>query len=359
MVRPGSTFLLGMALFLGAPFGASSQGKAGVEAEFERLRALPGGETPFGRVQLALWALEKGLPERAWPLVDPVVEGGLRPPGWKALEEAACREILGGEGRRSTFKAMGRALLSRRGKPGPALKHFVARALARLLEEERAQGRENSRRSLGAFLRHEAEKGLKPWIRRAARLALLWSSPEQERFVYRMTLRYPEGPTRKAVLEEIRRAGRLERAARYLGTFLNRTISGLELRAARVLGSLGSPAALPALREARAGLAQTKARLVARALARAAGERGGGGGSPRAYIAVLTQDSYVKDFDAQVAQSGVIADPKVGVVSSGVVLDVKVLNVEVVRYLAFLDRTLRWAIRRCSSRPSAKPGKVD
>ena len=332
---------------------ALCQERARAEAEFERLQALPGGDTPFGRVQLALWALEHGLQEKAWRLVDPLAEKGLEPPGWKRLENGALAFLLGKVRPRRTPRAMGRALLSRTDKPGPALEGFVGRALAVLLEEERAQGKRPGKRSLAALLRHEAEEGPRPWIRRVARRALLLSSPEDRAFVYRMAVRYPGGPTRKSVLREISALRRVEDAALYLGRFMNRTIPGLKLRAARVLGTLASPAALPSLREARAELARTRSRMAARAAARALGGEGGGG-SPRAYIAILTQYSYVKDFDAQVAQSAMIADPKVGTVTDGVVLDVKVLNVEITRYLATLDRTLLWAIRRCSPPPAAR-----
>ncbi len=356
-MRRSRAVLFGGLAFLGVlPLGrALSQKRARAQAEFERLLALPGGDTPFGRVQLALWALEHGLREKAWRLVDPLAEKGLEPPGWKRLERGAQALLLQRVRDRRTPRAMGRALLSRTDKPGPALEGFLGRALAGLLEEERAKGNGGNKKSLAALLRHEAEEGLRPWIRKVARRALLLSRPKEREFVYRMAVRYPAGPTRKSVLREISALRRAEDAALYLGLFMNRTIPGLKLRAARVLGTLGSPAALPSLREARAELARTRSRLAARAAARAlGGEGGGGGGSPRAYIAILTQYSYVKDFDAQVAQSAMIADPKVGTVTGGVVLDVKVLNVEIARYLAILDRTLLWAIRRCSPRGTGR-----
>ncbi len=359
MRRSGAVLLGGLAFLAVLPRGrALSQEKVRAEAEFERLLALPGGDTPFGRVQLALWALEHGLPEKAWSLADPLAERGLEPPGWKSLEQGALALLLEKVRDRPTPRAMGRALLFRTERPGPALEGFMGRALAVLLEEERAKGKSSGKRSLAALVRHEAEEGPRPWIRRTARRALLLSCPKDREFVYRMAVRYPAGPTRRTVLGEISALRRVEGAARYLGDFMNRTIPGLRLRAARVLGDLASPAALPALREARTGVARTRARLGARAAAPALdGGGGGGGGSPRAYIAILTQYSYVKDFDAQVAQSAMIADPKTGTVSDGAVLDVKVLNVEIVRYLATLDRTLLWAIRRCSARRNAGPGK--
>ena len=263
----------------------------------------------------------------------------------------AIRFLLEKVRTRTTFKARGRILLARTEKPGPALERLLARALAVLLEEEKAKGHQSSKGNLASLLKFEAEKGVRPWIRRVSRAALLSSFPEHREFVFRMALRYPQGPTRKAVLEEIGRSDLTHKAARYLGSLLNRIGPALKLRAARVLEKLASPAALPSLREARARLAETRSRLMARAAAKGAEGGCGGGGSPRVYIAILTQYSYVKDFDAQVAQSSMIADPRVGTVSDGVVLDAKVLNVEIVRYMVLLDRSLLRAIRSCSARP--------
>ncbi len=333
------------------PAGAASQGRAELLGRFRRLQALKESGTPFGRVQLALWALEKGLGEEAWTLADPLAEKGLEPPGWKILEERALRFLLGKAGAGRNFKARARILLARREKPGPALERFLARALAALLKEERARGTPSPRKSLASFLRFEAERGVRPWIRRVCRLALLSSFPEDRAFVFRLALRFPTGPVRKAVLEEIGRSGLTREAAVYLGGLLLRTGPALEIRAARVLENLASPAALPFLEEARFRLAEFRSRLLGRAAAEGAAGGAGGGRSPRAYIAVCTQYSYVKDFDAQVAQSSMIADPRVGTLSGGVVLDVKILHVETVRYLALLDRSLGRALRRCSPSP--------
>lgn len=59
----------------------------------------------------------------------------------------------------------------------------------------------------------------------------------------------------------------------------------------------------------------------------AAGLAGGGGSSPRAYIAFVNQQAYIRDFDVEVAQAAFIAEPKVDVLQSGTVLDVTVVGV--------------------------------
>ncbi len=60
----------------------------------------------------------------------------------------------------------------------------------------------------------------------------------------------------------------------------------------------------------------------------------------RNHIAVTTQRAYVKDFDVEVAQAAVIADPIVDVVTEGAILDVAVVAITVERhtYSAALSR---------------------
>ena len=96
--------------------------------------------------------------------------------------------------------------------------------------------------------------------------------------------------------------------------------SGVRANAAEALAEYGDAAAIPAL---------------IRALA-------DGAGAPRNHVAVRTQRAYVKDFDVEIAQAAVIADPVVDVVTEGTVLDVRVVSVN--EELA----TYRGALRRLS-----------
>jgi len=50
------------------------------------------------------------------------------------------------------------------------------------------------------------------------------------------------------------------------------------------------------------------------------------GSSTRNYVSFLSQVSYVRDYDVEIAQASNIANPNIGVISEGVVLDVKVLD---------------------------------
>jgi hypothetical protein len=51
------------------------------------------------------------------------------------------------------------------------------------------------------------------------------------------------------------------------------------------------------------------------------------GGATRGHVAVIHQQSYIRDFDVEVAQAAMIANPVVGVIQSGTVLDVTVMAV--------------------------------
>ncbi|MAG56922.1 MAG: hypothetical protein CMJ83_11565 [Planctomycetes bacterium] len=72
--------------------------------------------------------------------------------------------------------------------------------------------------------------------------------------------------------------------------------------------------------------------------------RNGGAGGVRAHISILTQKAYVKDFDVEIAQAAVIADPVVDTVTEGVVLDVTVVGTSAER------GTYRRALRSLTGR---------
>jgi HEAT repeats len=62
--------------------------------------------------------------------------------------------------------------------------------------------------------------------------------------------------------------------------------------------------------------------------------------APRNNITVVNQVAYVKDYDVQVAQNAVIADPVVDIAQDGMVLDVAVVSIQAERhiYLSSLRR---------------------
>jgi len=82
---------------------------------------------------------------------------------------------------------------------------------------------------------------------------------------------------------------------------------GTRIRAARALGDIGD-------RRAIRYLVQTLTTT--------------GGPSPRVNIFSGRQIAYIRDYDAEVAQSAAIAEPKVGVVTEGTVLDARIIRME-------------------------------
>ncbi len=147
--------------------------------------------------------------------------------------------------------------------------------------------------------------------RAAAREALLRAGPPHRAAVYALAVRYPDGPTRRSVLAQVRGLG------------------------------LGA--------DALAVFARAKAR-VREALRRRRTPSPGRG--PRAYVAFLEQRSIVRDFDVQVAQSAMIADPIVDTVTSGAVLDVTLGGITIERrLLAVLDHRLDHVIAALRARP--------
>ncbi len=52
-----------------------------------------------------------------------------------------------------------------------------------------------------------------------------------------------------------------------------------------------------------------------------------GGGSSRGFVSSTQSTAYVRDFDVEVAQAAVIADPVIGIAQSGAVLDARVVGI--------------------------------
>jgi len=50
------------------------------------------------------------------------------------------------------------------------------------------------------------------------------------------------------------------------------------------------------------------------------------GASPRVNLSVGTQQSYIRDFDVEIAQSAAIGDPIIGTIRDGIILDFKILG---------------------------------
>src|SRR5262249_4696436 len=134
---------------------------------------------------------------------------------------------------------------------------------------------------------------------------------------------------------------RPQTAVAYLSGGLDSSDAEIRIRAAEAFAKIGEPAAIEP--------------LVAAGPNTAVNAAGGGGAfAPHAHCAFITQQAYIQDFDVQVAQGAVIADPKVNVLQSGAVLDVAVLAVQIYHIEVVL--AYRKALRELSgSDPGADP----
>ena len=110
------------------------------------------------------------------------------------------------------------------------------------------------------------------------------------------------------------------------------------MRTADALGSLGRKSAIDLL---------VKAGPVA-----AAGLASDSGGTKtRGHVAFLTQTSYIRDFNVEVASAAFVADPKVDVMQEGSVLDATVMSMQ-------QQRTIRRYYQRALRQLSGKdPGR--
>jgi len=163
-----------------------------------------------------------------------------------------------------------------------------------------------------------------------------------ERFVYRTAILDGRQSVRKAAIDIARENQRGLHAIHYLAPILEHNNGRFRIRTAEAFGRLKDPAALPLLVAAGPNAGANLRR------------EGLPGGATRGHMAVIQQQSYVRDFDVEVAQAAMIANPVVGVIQSGTVLDVTVMAVTTHRTV-ILD-SYRDAIREISGEdPGADP----
>jgi len=115
---------------------------------------------------------------------------------------------------------------------------------------------------------------------------------------------------RRTAVDSIRKIAANRKDATAIQPFLKSLGSpdfGTRIRAARALGNIGDRRAIL---------------YLVRTLETT------GGPSPRVNIFSGRQVTYIRDYDAEVAQSAAIAEPKVGVVTEGTVLDARIIRTQ-------------------------------
>lgn len=115
---------------------------------------------------------------------------------------------------------------------------------------------------------------------------------------------------RRTAVDSLRKIAASRKESAAIRPFLKSLKSpefGTRIRAARALGDIGDRRAI---------------RYLVRTLTTT------GGPSPRVNIFSGRQTAYIRDYDAEVAQSAAIAEPKVGVVTEGTVLDARIIRTQ-------------------------------
>lgn len=315
-------------------------------ARFDEMAGKEGAGKPFQFAQRALWAFDNGLTERAWPMAGALLAANEKPASLGRLREAAARCLIEQTRRTPNRVELARQLLlgmnSRRRDAVTQAKNWAtSQALVELLhaEQEAAQGTGEKadttvkgKKSVANLCRKYAAEAVSPVRRSAARRALLAFDDGGRKYVWRQTMLWPRGKTRSSIVSEIKDERQADDAALYLTRWLDGGKPTLQVRSAEALGALGSPKALPALHAKRKSIRKSVKR------------RAGGGGATRGHVAFLETQSYIADFNVEIAQAAAIADPVVRQIQSGVVLDATVGGIVWDRYIIVLDNAVRKAI---------------
>ena len=157
------------------------------------------------------------------------------------------------------------------------------------------------------------------WLRRgrktarwtAAHRLASYRKPERVKPLYRSALLDRDPLVRRQAVLSLKTAADAGTTAIFVNGLFKNSHANVVHNAVEALELLGDRRAAPAL------VAAMKATE--------------GAGYVRNHIAVLTQIAYVKDFDVEIAQAAVIADPVVDRVQEGVVHDVAVVSVTQLR----------------------------
>ena len=276
----------------------------------ERLAAAARGaaDTTFAQLQLAVLARASGLEPEMWRHLDRAVA---------RRDDAGVPESL--QRRLRDFLAQLDAEVLPRRYRSAAPKVRVQQLLAGV-HASTSPGRAAAIHELlvaepnaDAELRTEARRNGSPRQRIAALAALQRRQlPGNGRFVLRSAILDGSDQVRDAAVALSRPAVQLD-DVEYMAAGLVHSNAKVRMRTADALGGLGRPEAVKW--------------LVAAGPNAGAGLAPGPGSGDRGHVAFLTQTSYIRDFDVEVAQAAIIADPKVDVLTSGSVLDVTVAGV--------------------------------
>jgi hypothetical protein len=295
--------------------------------ELARLAARA-GEGPHGCIELARLAQGFGLADEMWRWLDKALAQPLSAALRTRLDDllAALEPELLGELKPGNLQGRVRFVLLA-ARNGGARRAAAAQVLARLPQD-------GARDLLRRTARHNPLES-----DRATALAALAlrRDDDDQRTVWRAAVLDPSAQVRETAIGLARSHSSSREVIGFLAPALVHDSVELRIKAADALAALGDKAAIGPL--AAAGPAAARA---------AAAQPG----ATRGYIAFLQQQSYIRDFDVEVAQAAFIADPKVDVLQSGTVLDVTVAAVITERVVTSFRRALS---RLAGADPGADP----
>ncbi|MDA0933375.1 MAG: hypothetical protein O3C51_07945 [Planctomycetota bacterium] len=275
-----------------------------LRTEIDRLAALS-GNAPHAQLEIARLARRYGLEQEMWQHLDLAVAEA--EPGSSTARRLDA--FLGGLGAhlvpehrlRAEAERKVRALVDRARDESSLAKSAALVAVLAGLQDD----------GVDQELRIRARTALRAPQRIVALRALARRSDAQKPFVWRAAIIDPDAAVRRASMEVARTDGDTAAVVDYLAPGLIQPHADFRMRTAEAFEALGDRAAILPL--VAAGTVATAASPTA--------------GATRAHVAFIDQQSYVRDFDVEIASGAFIADPKIDVVQSGVVLDVNVASV--------------------------------
>lgn len=290
--------------------------EAELRSEFANLAARA-GEGPHGCIELAKLAREFGLQDEMWRRLDLALASQPSPALRARLDAllASLEPELLGELRPGNLQGRIRFLLLAARDASPGKRAAAAQVLAALPQDDARE-----------LIRRTARHGTIESDRKTALTALALSSDAgDQRTLWRATVLDPSTPIRDAAVDLARAHSAPRDVIAFLAPALVHDAVDVRIKTAEALAGLGDPAAIGPI----AAAAPTAVRAAAAQP-----------GATRAYIAFLQQQSYIRDFEVEVAQAAFIADPKVDVLQSGTVLDVTVASVITERVVTTFRRAL-------------------
>lgn len=262
------------------------------------------GQSAFAYLQLASTAQGWALEDEMWAYLDQALTHQQLPAdvGERVHEFLGTLEpeVLAAKHRKSSGEPRAREILaSVRGKTSPARLAAAARVLSftsgvdeKLREQARAL----------AFPEQRVVANEALWLRE--------TDAKNRQFVLRSAVFDASPQVRGKVLSLANASKATATSSEYLAAWLVHSHPTVRVRAADALAELGERSAVEPLVRAGPYAAAADSNI-----------------GTRANVAFITQQSYIRDFDVEVAQSSFIADPKVDALTYGSVLDVRVASV--------------------------------